>query len=189
MTTAPLLIWLLLSWMMAPWQGLAPTPGGLKGYPGGGTPGTLGYTGNGDSTDLTDDYRLACGPYTFSGTTGQHISAWHWRGSYSSSSTQTVYIGLYADSTGAPAALLESFSHSVNLTTTITSFTGSVSGSYSLTASSVYWIGTASSAGIGWKNAILSSGVAYYSSGITLPSPWSGASTFTATCAAYFDYN
>lgn len=36
MTTAPLLIWLLLSWMMAPWQGLAPTPGGLKGYAGGG---------------------------------------------------------------------------------------------------------------------------------------------------------
>lgn len=38
MTTAPLLIWLLLSWMMAPWQGLAPTPGGLKGYAAAGGP-------------------------------------------------------------------------------------------------------------------------------------------------------
>lgn len=34
MMTAPMLIWLLLSWMMP--QGLAPTPGGLKGYSAGG---------------------------------------------------------------------------------------------------------------------------------------------------------
>lgn len=59
MTTAPLLIWLLLSWMMAPWQGLAPTPGGLKGYAGGGG-GTWTYrTGNGTGGGATSSTTVA----------------------------------------------------------------------------------------------------------------------------------
>lgn len=76
MTTAPLLIWLLLSWMMAPWQGLAPTPGGLKGYAAGG-PVTFDTSGSASCASSCSATSLNASPTVGSGSNRQlFVLAW-----------------------------------------------------------------------------------------------------------------
>lgn len=144
---------------------------------GGGT-GTLGQTGTGDGIDGTDGYVLAS-PYTFSGTTGAHITGWTWIGAYTIGGTKTVYVGIYSDGGAAPDKLLESFSHTEAMTSSVTTFTEAVSGSLTLTNGTRYWVAVASNAGSGWENAKQSGGSVAFRALTSLPTTW-GTSAGTA---------
>lgn len=122
MTTAPLLIWLLLSWMMAPWQGLAPTPGGLKGYSGGGSVSYDNATGNSctvatctTTTNIHDTLTIShtitsansLAAYVCvsgsSGTVQPHVSSATWAGSQSLSQVLAGTGNYYCDIWALPA--------------------------------------------------------------------------------------
>ncbi len=159
---------------------------------------TYGYTTNGSSEDNTDDWELAYNAGSFGGTTGSTISSGSWRGRNGNGArTATVYLGLYSNGSGVPVTKRDEVSASLSLTTTVTTFTINVSGSYSMTNGTTYWLADSCTDGqspidcVGWKNEY-DSNAAYDTSAHeatgSLPNSWTEDAAKTWNVSFYINY-
>lgn len=153
---------------------------------------SYGDTTNGSSTDNTDGWMLCYRAGAFQGPTGSTISSGSWRGAYTSSATKTVWLGLYSDGAGVPGSQLDMISTAVPMTTTMTTFTITGTGTYQLVNGTVYWICASSDAGAGLKTKVTSPASSDSSAKTgtgALPATWTEDVNPNFDVSAYFNYS
>ena len=105
-------------------------------------------------------------------------------------SADTLYIGLYADSGGAPGARLEVVSQSVS-SGPAAPITIAASGTVNIVSGTTYWLAIASGNGgaTDFRTSLSTGGSTSYNAGVTLPNPFGAVEgSISATECIYATY-